>query len=848
MRAPKRPAGRAGAALLTVATLAGILTAAAGIGYTASRPLLGDGSAFLGKGHTVAHVNGETGKSDAEVAMQLATGKETLQPVRMPDGRLAIVNKDTGTVSYLDAATLAPDAPAEQRPTSKGRIEPVPTESDGYLVDQERDTVEKITKPGQSPPPPVSVPDGIKAVVPCADSVWLTTEKDEVVEVVSGREVRRFRLGAPLLGLTVSDSHPIAVTADGTAYMIDGETPRAVGKLGIAGTAVVLGAWRGAGRHVLAVDRASGTVAALDPRTGRGFTVQLKLKSRGDLAAPVTLGSFAYVPDYAGPSLWKIDLGRATAASRPLDVPGQPGPFELSVSGGRVWANNQYDRSVLVVDANGHERYADKGTGAELTDTEGQTGPPGGGSPTDPKDPPTQRPPSPQGPPKGPDGRLVTVPSFARGTPHEQACATITELGLRCRAVSAGDDEPGVDPGDVLGTSPAAGRRVPVGSRVVVRYAGPLRTPEVTGLPYREACRQVTAARLRCEQVVSAEVAIAPEQLGVVSAQAPQAQTEISRNSLVTVTYPDSIALPNVADQAFGAACTRLEELYKMRCQAVLGGPVTAGKQAGQVQSQEPAAGTVAKMGTTVTLRYYKGESTPGTVVGANISAACGAIQAEGLECVPVEGTCAQTVGRPVGEVYGQDPPAGQTVAVGSRVTLTYYGDKCTVPGYGGQGWEAACNDINARGFSCNAVPVLNPTPGVVLAQDPPAGTYQLGTPVTIHYSPWTPVPTVLGAAYPPGTQIPGARVIYHYTCDAGGDLCRGLPRNEFYSGLAPGSPTIGAHFRGAAYAVLMTCGTAAGQARVWRTWNGGSPRYYQHVRSESPPPADDREELGCVW
>ncbi|GFJ81086.1 hypothetical protein [Phytohabitans houttuyneae] len=152
LRAPKRPAGRAGAALLTVATLAGILTAAAGIGYTASRPLLGDGSAFLGKGHTVAHVNGETGKSDAEVAMQLATGKETLQPVRMPDGRLAIVNKDTGTVSYLDAATLAPDAPAEQRPTSKGRIEPVPTESDGYLVDQERDTVEKITKPGQSPP------------------------------------------------------------------------------------------------------------------------------------------------------------------------------------------------------------------------------------------------------------------------------------------------------------------------------------------------------------------------------------------------------------------------------------------------------------------------------------------------------------------------------------------------------------------------------------------------------------------------------------------------------------------------------------------------------------------------
>ncbi|TWJ26652.1 PASTA domain-containing protein [Micromonospora sagamiensis] len=333
------------------------------------------------------------------------------------------------------------------------------------------------------------------------------------------------------------------------------------------------------------------------------------------------------------------------------------------------------------------------------------------------------------------------------------------------------------------------------------------------------------------------------------SEQAPQANTEIRRGATVTVTYRDSIALPSFVDQAFGEVCTRLERLYEMRCQAVAGDPATGGRQGGQVQAQDPPAGTVVKMNATITVRYYVGETAPANVVGTNIDAACAAIEAQGHVCVRAEGQCAWGTGHAVGEVSGQTPAPGNPLPVGTRITLTYYSDQCPLGDYRGQGPDAACNAINASGFACNPVAVLHPTPGVVLAQDPPGGTPRIGTQVTVQHAPWAPVATVLhGSAYPVNTAIPSPRLVYHYTCAKGGNQCRGLPRNEFYSAVPPGSPTVDSDFTGTPYAVLMTCGTAPGQKRVWRTWNGGSPRYYQHVLSEARPAADDSEELGCVW
>ncbi|MFC4533084.1 PASTA domain-containing protein [Sphaerisporangium dianthi] len=855
LRGPGRPAKRVGAALLAVVILGGVLAAAAGIGYTAARPLLNDGSAFMGKGHTAARLNGETGRSDAEVAMQLATGEERLQPVSLPGGRLAVVNEDTGKVIYLDAATLTADASADNRPASAGKIDVVSTESDGYLVDSEKDTIDKIAVPGASKGAPLTVEEGIKEAVPAADSIWVVTDTGDIIEVAGGREVRRIRLGAPPVGVTVADSQPIAVTEDGTAYVIDGDEPRAAGKLGVSGRSVFLGAWRGAGRHVLAVDPKSRRLAVLDPRTGHAFDVELDAGPRAELAAPVMLGDFAYVPDHSGPRLWKVDLRQGKAVGKPLDVPGQPGVFELKVTSGRVWANNQYDRRTLVVDAGGRHRYADKGAGPELTDTEGQNRVPEQPK-AEPSTVPTRSPKADVEPSQPPADTTtppiaatkVTVPAIERGTPYQEACATINQAGLRCRPVPASEETAGLEAGDVLDTRPAAGRPVAKGSRVEVRYVGPLLTPAVRGVPYKQACRELAAVKLKCEKGVAVGPALAPEELGVVSEQNPLADTEVARGDTITLSYPETIALPNVTDQPFAEACERLKQQYQMRCQGTVDGPPPAGKQPGLVSTQVPAADAVAKIGDLVQLRYYRGESTPGNVVGTLVTDACATIKSEGLDCVPAAGKCAGGTGRPVNEVYDQNPPGGTPVAVGGRVTLTHYSENCALGNYVNTAPDAACADLQAKGFGCNPVHVLNPTPNAVVAQDPPAGPSKLGTAVTIKFSPWTPAPSALGTAYPPGTAIPGGRLVYHYTCSAGGGKCRGLDRNEFYSLLAPGSPTVDADFRGEAHAVLMTCGTAPGQRKFWRTWNGGSPRYYQHVASETRPAADDSEELGCVW
>src|SRR5262245_41354250 len=85
----RRPATRAGSAVLTVVVLAGVLVVSVGIGYGVTRTALGDGSACLGRGHTVVHANGETRQVDAEVSGQLATGQEGLTCVRLPDGQIA---------------------------------------------------------------------------------------------------------------------------------------------------------------------------------------------------------------------------------------------------------------------------------------------------------------------------------------------------------------------------------------------------------------------------------------------------------------------------------------------------------------------------------------------------------------------------------------------------------------------------------------------------------------------------------------------------------------------------------------------------------------------------------------
>src|SRR5688572_29213361 len=92
--------------VLVLALLAGVTAAAFGIGYRASDAVLGDGSAYVQKGHTIAHVNAESGRSDAEAARDLATGRQRLEVVQVRPGEVYVVNNATGEVWRLPTDTL----------------------------------------------------------------------------------------------------------------------------------------------------------------------------------------------------------------------------------------------------------------------------------------------------------------------------------------------------------------------------------------------------------------------------------------------------------------------------------------------------------------------------------------------------------------------------------------------------------------------------------------------------------------------------------------------------------------------------------------------------------------------
>ncbi|MEP7021138.1 MAG: hypothetical protein ABI808_10825, partial [Pseudonocardiales bacterium] len=145
----------AGAAIVT-ALVAGGLMASLGAGYSVSRALLSDGSAYVAKGTTIAHVNGESGKLDAQLAGNVASGKQGLQVVKLPSGQLIVVNQRTLAVTAVDASTMKPVGvvlPGEQAPGVLDRptaVQVIASGQAGWLVDAIHGYVALIGDHGKS--------------------------------------------------------------------------------------------------------------------------------------------------------------------------------------------------------------------------------------------------------------------------------------------------------------------------------------------------------------------------------------------------------------------------------------------------------------------------------------------------------------------------------------------------------------------------------------------------------------------------------------------------------------------------------------------------------------------------
>jgi eukaryotic-like serine/threonine-protein kinase len=171
----------------------------------------------------------------------------------------------------------------------------------------------------------------------------------------------------------------------------------------------------------------------------------------------------------------------------------------------------------------------------------------------------------------------------------------------------------------------------------------------------------------------------------------------------------------------------------------------------GIVIEQSPREGTQVSKGSTVTITVSTGprQVEVPSLVGGTYEEAVDALTELGLEPRRVE-VFSQ---KPVGQVTGQDPAAGEIVDEGSRVEVRVSKGvrQVAVPDVLGQSESSATAELQAAGFEVSATEASSDTvsEGLVSAQSPSAGTaVAKGSTVTITISTGpelTAVPDVIG-------------------------------------------------------------------------------------------------------
>jgi serine/threonine-protein kinase len=168
--------------------------------------------------------------------------------------------------------------------------------------------------------------------------------------------------------------------------------------------------------------------------------------------------------------------------------------------------------------------------------------------------------------------------------------------------------------GQVIDTSPAAGATPPVGTPVTIfvsKGPPPVQVPDVTGEDVNTAKATLQGRGLNPTTTDQVTTTAAP---GTVLSQSPaggKSAANGSTVSLVVAKAPPTVAVPNVVGKTTGAANAALGAAGFPATQQQQ--PVTNQAQNGVVLSQNPAASSQAKKGTTVTIVIGKFTPTPTT-------------------------------------------------------------------------------------------------------------------------------------------------------------------------------------------------------------------------------------------
>jgi eukaryotic-like serine/threonine-protein kinase len=196
------------------------------------------------------------------------------------------------------------------------------------------------------------------------------------------------------------------------------------------------------------------------------------------------------------------------------------------------------------------------------------------------------------GPPK------VTVPDV-KGKSRDDAISTLAEQGLKANPVEVFSEE---DEGTVIAQFPTPGQRVIKGSRVRINISQgvrPVSVPSVTNQPYESAASQLQAAGF----AVGRRDVDSEQPKGTVVAQDPAGGAQAARGSTITLSVSKGPTTPTVPDVTSQEESTAIAALEKSGFAVEVEEEDTLDPNAdGIVLSQNPAGGTRAKPGSSVTI------------------------------------------------------------------------------------------------------------------------------------------------------------------------------------------------------------------------------------------------------
>ncbi|MFD6455580.1 Stk1 family PASTA domain-containing Ser/Thr kinase [Nocardia sp. NPDC060220] len=272
----------------------------------------------------------------------------------------------------------------------------------------------------------------------------------------------------------------------------------------------------------------------------------------------------------------------------------------------------------------------------------------------------------------GPGSRAdqVAVPDLS-GKPAQQAQDGLQQAGFHVARLEKPDGK--VAPGNVIATQPLGGSRIDKGSTVTLQVStGPtqVQLPRLIGMSQADAEQKLNSLGLQLDPNVVRKPSSTAETDKVI-AQDPSAGVRVDIDRPIVVTIgggPEEVRVPTVVGQDISIAQPNLVASagFKVEIQEV-----KSSLPKGQVLATNPAGGSNAEKGSTITVQVSAGDR----ITVPDLTGLTPVQAQETLRGLGWTGQLSQTTvitldGNASGKVVGQNPAAGSAVTINGNVVL----------------------------------------------------------------------------------------------------------------------------------------------------------------------------------